>query len=183
MIRCFIAIETSSNKLKAVAQNIRSILQEYNVRASFQDPDSLHITLKFLGEITEVKVEKVKNALSKISHEKFKIVASGVNGFPNLGRPRVIFIDVKDCLSLKILHKKVENLMLLLNFPAERREFKPHITVARVKSFSRLPNQVYNKLLGMQFEETIVIDSVKLKKSTLTPRGAIYEDLHVVKLT
>ena len=183
MVRSFIAVDTVTEKLKSIASTVHNILIKDNVRVSLQDPNTLHITIKFLGEVSEERIEVIKKLLNKIACKKFTITAYRINAFPDLRRPRVIFIEVKDSPQLTEWHRSVEALMTSIGFPRETKAFKPHITVARVKSPSRYTTSTYLKLANIEFEEHILVDSLKLKKSTLTSRGAIYEDLHKVDFT
>lgn len=182
MVRCFIAIDTVTEKLKYNVIQVQQLIKKYNIKASLQNPDTLHITLKFLGEIPEIKVKYIEEALNKIDFQKFKIIARGLGGFPSLRKPRVIFINVEKNVQIQKLYQMVETLMQKLGFPRETREFKPHITIARVKSPSRFINDLYSSLLSININEEVLVESVKLKKSILTYKGAIYEDLVVVKL-
>jgi 2'-5' RNA ligase len=182
MVRCFIAIDTSTSSLAYHAKRIQDAFKENNIRASFQNPHTLHITMKFLGEVDEGRIEEIKVLLNKITGEPFRIRVSGVGAFPNLRRPRVIFFAIDKSDPLLDIHRQIEDLMSKIGFPREIRSFKPHITLMRVKFPRSLSSKLHNFLFRYDFQESIDITDVRLKRSTLTPSGAIYDDLHVVPL-
>jgi 2'-5' RNA ligase len=124
----------------------------------------------------------VISQLEKISYHQFTIRVVGVGGFANLRRPRVVFLDVEESRDIMNLQRIVEDLMARIGFSRETRPFKPHITVARVKSLGSLPVKVYEGLTNTVIDESITVDSIKLKESILTPSGARYKDLFVKKL-
>lgn len=181
-MRCFIAIDAVTPRLIEVANQVRELLSGANVRASYQDPHTLHVTIKFLGEVDEGRVEVVKEMLNRVRHRRFEIEVEGFGGFPNLRSPRVIFFDVKDSPDLNEIFSQVEELMSRCGFPREARRFKPHITIARVKTPLSIPTKVYNQLVSMEVREVIRVDKLKLKESILRPTGAVYRDIHVVDL-
>jgi|Deesub1362B_J571_1020462.scaffolds.fasta_scaffold00003_507 2'-5' RNA ligase len=182
MVRCFIAVDTQSPRLINEAIRIQGAIKESKIRASFPDPHTLHITLKFLGEVSDERLTIIKESLDKIRGRPFTIYINGLGGFPNLRRPRVIFFDVAESEELSVIFRQVEEFMANISFPKESRRFKPHITLARIKSFRPLNEKLYNFLLHFSVQEKIQINDVRLKKSTLTPSGAIYSDIHIVPL-
>lgn len=182
MVRCFVAVDTISDTLKDLAIKVKGLLEEEGIRASYQSPNTLHITLKFLGEIDMERVEDVIAVLSKIKGPIFNIEVCGFGGFPNLRRPRVLFFNVKESQELYKIFRKLELDLSKLGFPRERRAFKPHITIARIKTFRSLSNKVYSYLTSYDFREIITIRQIKFKESILTPNGAIYKDIHSINL-
>ena len=183
MVRAFIAVETSTPKMELYMKQIHDFLSKLPIRYTKVDPSVAHITLKFLGEIPEVLVERVISQLEKVEYKSFEIEASGIGFFPNERRPRVVFIEVKrGADKLKRLAEIVEESLSKIGFAREKREFVPHITVARIKSFTSSPKIRELTSLGEQISERIAIRELKLKRSILTSQGPIYSDIYVKPL-
>lgn len=183
MVRAFIAVDIESEE---TIKNIISLQRELEKFGKFKivSPENLHITLKFLGEIDPSKVDLVSEILGRLEAEGFTIELKGVGCFPSPSRPNVVWIGVTEGYE-QLMHiwKFVEDNLSRHGFQRERRGFKPHLTVARVKfiinrqGFRRLVETHRNLKLGKEKVRT-----VKLKKSTLTPTGPIYSDLYVKTL-
>lgn len=153
------------------------------------DPGSIHITLKFLGEVPEESIEELELAIEESvpGVEPFKLGISEVGAFPSLNHPQVIWVGVRGDLSqITHLQKKVEENTVKLGFPRERREFTPHLTLGRVRDEATLNElkRLTKLLIGTNFTaiHDIDVDAVNLMKSQLTPNGAIYTCLKKVKL-
>ena len=176
-MRTFVAIEVDD---KDILQKIRSVQESTSFKASPIRIDQIHFTLQFLGEIDEKLCEKVKDVLRTITFSQFDLSLKGMDGFPNLKNPRVIWIgaDKKGAEKLIELAKEIEMKLTPLGFEKDKK-FKPHLTVLRVK------HKVGDISLQMKEYETIefgtqVISKIKLKRSVLSPKGPEYSDLLVV---
>ncbi len=180
-MRLFIAIDIDNEKLAKDVYTLQNVIRNIRVRATFPRAEHLHITLKFLGEVSSNMIDDLINRLEGINHGKFNITLSGLGGFPDLSRPRVIFIDVIRSERLITLHRKIENALHGL-FPREDRPFHPHLTIARIKQFIHLDRSTIEKMENIIGEYKIWVDKFKLKKSVLTSGGPIYEDLKIFTL-
>jgi len=158
----------------------------------FVDANHAHQTVKFLGNVPDDAVEQITGALAGITQKPFEIELRGVGFFPaaSLDKARnirVIWVGMeKGAEKLKALQEEVESEMHALGFPREKR-FSAHVTLGRVKRPFRSKNElrrVLNKIGELQDVEVgkMLVEDLKLKKSTLTPEGPIYEDLSVKKL-
>lgn len=99
-------------------------------------PENLHLTLKFLGDTPKDKITELQEALQKAvsQQRKFALKAVGVGCFPNVKRPRVVWVGLEgDVVELKTLVEQIENAIAPLGFPTEKRPFSPHLTIGRVK--------------------------------------------------
>lgn len=135
-MRTFIAIDVSDEARRAVG-TFTSALKKEKARVSWVKPGNVHITLKFLGEIDEEKIPEINNAIRVCAKEQkpFEIEIKGSGGFPNLHRPRVIWVGLTEgAEELKRLAGAVDNELYKLGFQKEKRAFKPHLTVGRVKA-------------------------------------------------
>ena len=181
-MRLFIAVDIDSDEVKKIASDIQKYLKSTGVRATYPRLDDLHITLKFLGDVDKSLLDEIVERLSTKKFEKMRIGVEDVGGFPNLSRPRVVFLSVDDIEGkLKALQEYVES-QLASMFPRESRPFKPHITIARIKQFYRLDERSISQIKSMVNRVVLDITSFKLKESRLTQSGPIYRDVSVFEL-
>jgi len=154
-------------------------LQEKIPKAKSTFPKKFHLTLKFLGEVDEKKVEEIKERLSKIDFDSFKVKLGGTGVFPNEKFVRVVWAGVEDGEKITELQQKIEKSLEGL-FKKDTR-FHPHITLARIKFIENDKKEEFIqgvKAIQVEPKET-EIKNFKLVKSTLTPEGPVYEDLGV----
>jgi 2'-5' RNA ligase len=178
MVRTFIAIDLTP-EVRERMRGPQGTLAGCRARLTVVKPPAIHITLKFLGEIDEKTLARVKEALSRIRFEPFDISLAGVKGNPPLS-PQVIWSEVCDAGGCRRLFGLVEEALLPIGIPKERRPYTPHATLARVKKFDPSLLPVLKGLASEEFGPCTVA-CIKLKKSTLTPEGPIYEDLLEVR--
>jgi len=181
VVRVFVAVDIDDERIRHYAMKIQDLIRSSGIRATYPNPDQLHITLKFIGEVDESIIPKIVNSLSKIEHPSFTLNFDGIDGFPSLNRPRVIFIDVEEEEGIEKLYWKVEKSLSFLGRREERR-FRPHLTVARIKSPHRWNIKLSGALRSLTFSQKIRIDSFMLKKSVLKPSGPEYTNIHIFKL-
>ena len=180
MLRTFIAIEIDPPH-KQKLTNLISTLKQSDSEVKWVNGTQMHLTLKFLGNIEETKVQEISDALTSIANStrEFTITLSNIGTFPNVKRPRVIWIGIdKGKNELKLLAGQIETELEKLGFPKETRDFKSHLTLGRVRSPKNLKN--LTKLLtevSFQSESAIKINKLILFQSTLTPKGAIYKKI------
>jgi 2'-5' RNA ligase len=180
MVRTFIAIDLAPEVTERM-RGPQGALAGCRARLSLVKPGSIHITLKFLGEIDEQALARVKEALSSIRFPPFEISLAGVKGNPPPS-PRVIWCEVRDDGGCRRIFELVEKALAPLGIPREKRAYTPHATLARVKRFDPSLIPPLKSLAGEEFG-SCPVRSIKLKKSTLTPAGPIYEDLLEVRCT
>jgi len=149
-------------------------------------PEGMHLTLKFLGDTAEDRVEPLVQAVTGICQDvvPFPISVTGAGAYPNLRRPRVLWAGVvENSHTLKRLVKNVEEETEKLGWEPEKRGFSPHITIGRVKgnmNISRLTiavKEIKDEHWGDQEVGEMVLYSSKLQ-----PGGAVYEEVHVFEL-
>lgn len=139
------------------------------------------MTLKFLGEVAEPKIEEIKISLSKLEYAGFKASLTEIGVFPNQNYVRVVWAGVEQEDFIR-LQAQIDSQLAKLGFKKDKR-FHPHLTLARVNfvedkaSFGKLLSEI--KMKNLEFK----VDEFKLIKSTLTREGPIYEDLAVFKLS
>ena len=172
MVRAFIAVELPSEIRENIAVAGSSLQGAGKIMPVA--PHNMHITLKFLGEITPAQIEVIKTELAKVQGEPFLLKAAKVSAF---GRPpRVVKAEISDGAKCAALASQIENLLAAKGFSREEKKFSPHITIARVKEFSPALVPKIASLKETEFGEC-TIDKIVLKQSTLTPSGPIYKTL------
>ena len=173
MTRCFIAIDLPENIKKEIIQ-IQKSLPEF--KGKLTEEENLHLTLKFLGEISDETANEVKERLKKIKFKKFKSNLKGLGVFSEQFI-RIVWMKLENCDELQ---KEIDNSLRDL-FKKEER-FMSHLTIARVKAVKdkKLFIETLEKIKVKPVEFSV--DSFKLKKSVLTEKGPIYEDLLKVEL-
>ncbi len=182
-MRAFIAVDISdevrNNLVKA-----REMIGNKAAKIKFVERENLHVTLKFLGEIDETLVEEVKKALGEIAkkHKKHRVRVRGVGVFPNPNYVRVIWAGVENDEGIRAIANDVEREMRRLGFRKDK-DFVAHVTIGRVKFVRDKPAlaATLKSLANEDFGE-FEVGSIELKKSTLTPKGPIYETIERFEL-
>lgn len=174
MVRSFIALELSG-EIREQLRGAQAVLRESSARMTFVDPAIIHITVKFLGEVEEKKLPAVRESLEAIPFAPFPVTAGTVT-VNNPRRPQTVWCAIDDGGNGKRLLSLVEGALSPLGFAPEGRPFTPHATVARVRDPDPSLFTALDRLKGRTYG-TCTVSGLKLKKSVLTPRGPVYEDL------
>lgn len=181
--RIFIAIDVEDPALISTVERVKGALLSSGAQMKPVEPQNLHFTIRFIGEVSRATVEAVARALSRLEFSPFVIKLEGLGAFPSEHSPRVIWIGASEGSErMKELRDKVEELLRSLGIPPEREAFVPHLTIARMKG-SRPPpsfSKIFREYSDQDFG-TMLVDKVRLKRSTLTPRGPIYDTLAEVR--
>ena len=198
MIRTFVAIELDDDLRKAVAKVQEQIQEQLmgplrhtapGVRIQWVRPGSIHLTLKFLGDIDEARVEEIRAALVPAvqTQSRFAVDVGGLGVFPDLRAPRVLWIGLLSQVdALMRLAAEVEAALNGVGFPPESRPLSPHLTLARIKERSREVGKglADSGLMAQPFRVgNLAVHAVCLMKSDLKPSGAVYTRLVQVPLT
>ncbi|NIP33837.1 MAG: RNA 2',3'-cyclic phosphodiesterase [Thermoplasmata archaeon] len=148
-------------------------------------PEQLHLTLRFLGDTDEGRVEDLVSlmASSVKDVEPFSISFDGVGAFPNARRPRVVWIGLSGAEPLVGIGRRLEKGVVDLGWKPEKRGFRPHATVARIKHVRRQGrlSSLLDRWRDVSFG-SMMVSSIVLKRSELTPQGAIYSTVERVPL-
>jgi len=183
-MRTFIAIELP-DRIKKEIEQLQAPLKKTNAFVSWVKPENIHVTLKFLGEVPENKINEVFSATGKALEgaKKFTMSLKGLGAFPDVRRPRVIWVGSGSGeKELSYLANRVEEEMEKIGFPKEDRKFSAHFTIGRVKSPKNVEKLMeLVKLSNFQTEE-IEVNEVVVMKSQLHPAGAIYTPLKKITL-
>lgn len=142
------------------------------------EENNFHFTLAFLGEINEYQKNKICKFLQGLQKENAKITLKGIGAFPSTNNPRVIWIGVSEGREILERSAKVVMSFLKENNMSFDENFEPHLTIARLRSQKNKGSIVAKimELSNLEVGETLT-SPIRLKKSTLTPSGPIYETL------
>ncbi len=179
LIRAFISVNLPDKIRDELEDFINSKLKTVS-KIRWVNREQFHITLKFLGEISHEKIELVKNSIDKVKFTPFKIRLSDSGAFPDLKNARVLWVSCSEGVNeLRNIAENVEkNIFEIAKLPREKRPFKAHLTLARLKDSDLLNDEVLKALneisnLNLQWE----CSEINLMKSVLTPKGAIYSKI------
>ena len=169
-MRAFIAVDIPE-KIKREIVKIQNSLPEFKGKTT--EPENLHLTLKFLGEVNQEALEKVKNKLKSIKFEQFETEIDSIGTF----NARIVWLHMAGCEELQ---RKIDGSLKGL-FLSEKR-FMSHLTIARVKEIK--DKKSFLKELGKTKFDKIKFEvkEFKLKESVLTKNGSIYRDIEVYDL-
>ncbi len=139
--------------------------------------ENLHLTLKFIGEKSEDVAEEIAQVLSEIKFEAFEIILKDVGCFPIRKDPKILWIGVNDNLAINSLFKKIEKALISLELEPEKRNFYPHVTIARIEKIKQDRLSAFYEKFGLFKTEAFHIKEFHLYSSHLTNKGSIYEKL------
>ena len=180
MIRTFIAIDLPESVRLKLGQ-LQQEFQKTDALVSWVKPGSIHITLKFLGNVSQERIPEIQSALAQSAStaSPFRLQAGGCGAFPSIKQMRVVWVGLRgDSEPLGRLQKEIESAMTRLGFEAEDRPFRPHLTIGRVKGKRRLLPLREALLARNTFEsEDFDVKEVVLYKSDLRREGALYTPL------
>ena len=188
-IRAFIAIELPGQIQNKLADIIGRLSPGLESAVKWVNPESIHLTLKFLGNISKNRVPIVTAAMTAAAGKSgiFTLEAKGLGAFPNLKSPRVVWVGLGgDIAGIRLLHKEIDVFVAPLGFPPETREFSPHLTLGRIRDRAT-QNEKYQlgrAISSIQAENLgfIYVENIHLMQSTLTKTGALYNFLATVSL-
>ncbi|MBE6498961.1 MAG: RNA 2',3'-cyclic phosphodiesterase [Methanobrevibacter thaueri] len=182
-VRAFLAIDLNDD-LKPKIYKLIKEFKKIDTKIKYVELENLHLTLKFFGDIDTNGLKLLEKAISNVLKEfkPFNIKLAGCGAFPNTNHIKVIWVGIDDDTILKQLHDKLDSEFNRLGFDKDKK-FSTHLTIGRMKS-AKNKNQVKNIIEEFENIEigTMQVDTVSLKKSTLTPAGPIYEDIEIFKL-
>jgi len=184
MIRLFIALPLPPSPVEHLAGLIER-LREQGGAVKWVKPENIHITVRFLGDTDEAQVPQIKAALNEIA-PRYDVIDTTIfrlGGFPNLNRPRVIWAGMDGSVeAMQKMARQIEHAMRDLGFEKDKKSFKPHLTLGRVRDPGGL-EALSGFMKDLRFDDIpMTLDRLVLFQSTLTPRGPIYDRLHEAPL-
>ncbi|MEJ2100868.1 MAG: RNA 2',3'-cyclic phosphodiesterase [Desulfobacterales bacterium] len=175
--RSFIAIDLPKS-VRLFLQEIQDNLKSYKLPIKWVRPQNIHLTLKFLGDIETAQTAKIAAAMILAAENCTGVclTAKDIGVFPDLKRPRVIWAGVKGQLEiLETLQRTLDHHLAEIGFPKDRRTFRAHLTLGRVKG-KIISARMKTAIAGLKSYESepFEVDRIVLFKSELRPAGAVY---------
>jgi 2'-5' RNA ligase len=187
-IRSFIAIELPDKLRRELGQLEGRLKSSQPFGIKWIDPEGIHLTLKFLGNITAKMTGEITGAMESavLGIIPFQLEIKDLGAFPNLKRVQVVWVGIAGQIDRLVkLQQNIESNLERFGFAPEARAFTPHLTLARLRN--QVPPQERQKLgqliADTKFEAgTFKVETVNLIKSQLTREGAIYSQISSVRL-
>jgi 2'-5' RNA ligase len=182
-MRLFVALALPPELKKTLGLLLKEI-SSTKAPVKWVDPEHMHLTLKFLGEVADEK-EQVIYEVSRLAAKgarPFSLRVEEVGAFPSLKRARVIWVGVSKSPHLATLSRRIEEGFQAVGFPAEKKPWTPHLTLGRVKGDSHL-RDLESRLAAASFPpHTFTVENISIVKSILRPSGPIYTTLREIPL-
>jgi len=179
-IRAFIAIDLPDHVLHGIG-SVQSGLKRRDLNIKWVRKESVHLTLKFLGDVPAERIEAIGAALKEAvkGAGPFVLEGKGMGVFPDFRRPRVVWAGVSGQLdAVQRLYERIEQALEGIGFPKEKRPFRAHLTIGRIKGRINKPALRAAIEEGEGFAtDPFDVARVILYQSTLRPQGAVYTKL------
>ncbi len=183
-MRVFIAVDIEDPVILSRLESLKEAVVATGVPMKPVETENLHITIRFIGEVPRGLVDEIRGeVLGPLRFKPFEMELVGLGAFPSRQRPRVVWVGVgRGSEELRAIRDRIEAGLRGLGLRPERQEFHPHVTLARIKgsrnigSLARLLSEYEGYEVGV-----VRVDSIRLKKSTLTRKGPIYETIAEVR--
>ncbi len=180
-MRTFVALvpsEAEQGRLADAAAGLRDA--GFPIR--WVPPQNIHLTLKFLGELSEERVRDVCSAVDDAADgvAPFEMIVGGFGAFPSLRRPQVVWVGVELESTIQSLQGSLEEALAGLGFPREERSFRPHLTLGRARKYVS-PNEfrgLDDLVKRLRYRDAFKMNSLDVVRSQLMPTGATYDVIH-----
>ncbi len=140
--------------------------------ARWIDPEQIHLTLRFIGDVDSTVFKNIREALTEVAGEPFPMQLEGVGFFPPRGKPRVVWVGVRRNEQLIQLHNRVDSVLVRAGLEPEGRKYSPHITLARLKNTPVSKVGDYLTHFGMFMAGEFQVHEFLLYSSVLNSKGA-----------
>jgi 2'-5' RNA ligase len=178
-IRSFLAFDIESDTVLNRLATAQNLLVQTGADLKIVEPQNIHITVRFLGNITPAMVEKIFEEMKQVQFVPFNVQIKGLGAFPDLRYPRVVWAGITEGADqLKNVFSQLEPRLRGLGFTPDHKGFSPHLTIARVRSGRNKAQLAEFITENANYDfGTIKAQCLRLKKSDLTPKGPIYSTL------
>jgi RNA 2',3'-cyclic 3'-phosphodiesterase len=184
MKRTFIALPVeASGELISLTESLKTKLMGEDIK--WADPGNLHITLKFLGNTSDRQLQEVTGKLETVGtlFRKGEGKMAGLDFFTYQGNPSVLFTRLTGLPELEAMFLQIDRELEAIGFPLEKRPFRPHLTLARIKGI-RDKNRFVNlvKSVGSAEIQPVGMENIVFYESILRPQGPLYIPLKTILL-
>ena len=180
-MRVFLAIDVPSDIRDRLAE-VQEKIRPATTAARWVSPESIHVTLKFIGQMPEKRQEDIDQALRGLTWKSIKINVRGVGFFPGTRSARVFWAGL-EAASMEGLAREIDSRLEHVGFDRERRAFRAHLTLARARDHHLDKGMI---AAAAPFADTdfgtFNVDRIYLYESTLKPGGSIYTKLKEYRL-
>lgn len=189
-IRSFISIAIETRvleKIRGFQDELIKKIGKTASRVSWVKPETIHLTIKFLGDIPVNQVNSILTSLQRAADgvESFSLHFEGLGVFPNFQKPRVIWIGISEGIDpLQKLHLRVELELAKTGIPREKKKFSGHLTLGRIRTLGDA-SALHDLLLSVAYPVAglSAVRDIRLMKSELRPSGAIHTELGRITLS
>jgi 2'-5' RNA ligase len=181
-IRSFVAFDMDNESVLKRLTSVQAQLARTGADLKVVEPKNIHITLRFLGNVTAETVEEIYEGMKRVQFAPFDVKIFGVGAFPDARYPRVVWAGMTEGADkLRDIFSQLEPHLRTLGFAPDPKGFSPHLTIARVRSGRNKAElaKFINENVGYEFG-TVRAACLRLKRSDLTPRGPIYSTIKEV---
>jgi len=182
-IRSFVAVDMDEASLVSKLVEAQRALRDLGADLKLVEPENIHATVRFLGEVPAPTIELVKEQMNEVKFSPFDAEFVGLGAFPNLMRINVVWVGMrKGSDEISGIWQQLEPRIEKIGFTPDRKGFSPHVTIARVKT-GRMRDELAKFVDEMRDTSfgVIHVDELHLKKSVLTPKGPVYSTIHSVR--
>lgn len=183
LMRCFIAVPVKE-ELKDILVKLQEKIEQSEADIKFVERENLHFTIKFLGDVDETLIEKLKNIMKNTAgvFEPFDIEIVGLGCFPNKNYIRVLWVGLRNPQIFAALSEHLDLALHDLEF-AKEQSYIPHLTIGRVRTGrNREDLLVITRELESAEIGKMKVEEIKLFRSYLSPKGPEYEELFTARL-
>jgi 2'-5' RNA ligase len=184
-MRLFVAVNFPIKLRRRIASATKS-LRNLSMPARWVEPEKLHLTLKFIGEVRDELAEELAEALARAAStfRPFEIHFSQVGAFPSLRGPRIVWLGVELTGDLRFVKHDLEHVFSEMGIERETRAFHPHVTLGRVEGGAKAGafRELERLARKIEFEDSYRVSHIDLMRSRLRPAGPEYTAFKVAPL-
>lgn len=177
MYRLFVSVELPADVKTTLARLVGDV-----PGARWLEPDELHLTLRFIGEVDGVVFQDVLAALDEVRLAEFTLRLEGVGHFPPRGEPRILWAGIGRSAALVALHNKVESALVRAGVEPERRKFAPHVTLARLRGTPTRAVGSFIALHGLYRSAPFTVGDFQLFSSNLSGKRPVHRQEAIYRL-
>jgi len=182
-IRAFVAVDMDEASVISKLVEAQRALRDLGADLKLVEPENIHATVRFLGEVPAATIELVKEQMNEVKFSAFDMEFTGLGAFPNLRKINVVWVGMrKGKEEISRIFEQLEPRFRKSGFEPDNRGFSPHVTIARVKT-GRMREELakfVDEMRDIPFG-VIHVEEVRLKRSVLTPKGPVYSTIHAVR--
>ena len=182
-IRAFVAVDMDEASVISKLVEAQRALRDLGADLKLVEPENIHATVRFLGEVPAATIELVKEPLYEVKFSAFDMEFTGLGAFPNLRKINVVWVGMrKGKEEISRIFEQLEPRFRKSGFEPDNRGFSPHVTIARVKTgrmreeLAKFVDEMRDTPFGV-----VHVEEVRLKRSVLTPKGPVYSTIHAVR--